>query len=85
MNEGKLDADEAASILAGYDLTNTKWTVTDDGGINLFGIGIDADARVKDQYNNEYSLDELRTMLMKQNDMTKKEATAWIKENIKGV
>ena len=85
VNEGKLDADEAASILAGYDLTNTKWTVTDDGGINLFGIGIDADARVKDQYNNEYSLDELRTMLMKQNDMTKKEATAWIKENIKGV
>lgn len=35
------------------------WTIIDDGGVNWFG-GVDNNAIVKDQYENEYTLGELK-------------------------
>ena len=80
-NKGTITMDEAAEIMADYeyvDLTNRSWQMVDDGGWNWFGAGIDADAKVKDQYGNEYTLSELRKELKK--TMTNKEANAWIKQ-----
>lgn len=59
-------------------ITERDWTMTNDGGWNWFGAGIDADAKVKDQYGNEYSLADLRKELKK--TMTTKEANDWIKK-----
>ena len=39
------------------------WSVVDDGGINWFGIGIDADAIVKAPNGEQIRLDSLRAKL----------------------
>ena len=35
------------------------WTIIDDGGVNWFG-GVDNNAKVRDQYKNEYTLGQLK-------------------------
>lgn len=80
VNQNKIGAEEAANLLAEYgvvDLTDRSWEMIDDGGINWFGIGIDADAKVRDQFNNEYTLAELRKELTK--TMSYSDANAYIK------
>lgn len=81
VNKGNIDREQAVEILNQYgvtDLVNRSWEMVDDGGINFLGIGIDADARVKDENGNEYSLAELRKELKK--TMNNKQANAWIKD-----
>ena len=81
VNAGKLSENEATELLGNYgvvDLMDRSWEMIDDGGVNFLGIGIDADAVVKDQYGNEYTLAELRKELKK--TMTTKEANTWIKK-----
>ena len=80
-NEGKISESEALAILAEHGVVELKdraWEVVDDGGWNWFGMGIDADAKVRDEYGNEYSLGELRKELKK--TMSTKEANKIIKE-----
>lgn len=81
VNDKVIDENQALDILNQYgvtDLTNRNWEMVDDGGWNWFGLGIDTDARVRDEHGNEYSLGELRKELQK--TMTLKEANAWIKK-----
>lgn len=80
VNADKIDDVEAARLLNEYgvvDLVDRSWEMVDDGGINWFGIGIDADAKVSDG-NKTYTLAELRKELTK--TMTTKEANDWIKK-----
>lgn len=78
MNAGKITQEQAEQILDQYgtvDLVNRSWAVTDDGGWNLWGI--DRNAKVKDQFGNEYTLAELKKELKK--TMSNSEATKYIK------
>ena len=58
-------------------LSERDWVLTDDGGINLFGI--DNNAKVKDQYGNEYRLDKLVSALVAEG-MDKKAAKDYVKK-----
>ena len=81
VNEGRITQSQAYEILDEHgvtDLVNRSWEVVDDGGINFLGIGINANARVKDENGKEYSLAELRKELMK--TMTREEANKEIKK-----
>lgn len=81
VNAGNITEAEAMDIIASsgvVDLVNRSWEMVDDGGINWFGIGIDANAKVKDQFGNTYTLAELRKELKK--TMSNKEANEYIKE-----
>lgn len=81
VNAGNITEAEAMDIIASsgvVDLVNRSWEMVDDGGINWFGIGIDANAKVKDQFGNTYTLAELRKELKK--TMSTKEANEYIKE-----
>lgn len=83
VNKGTITEDQAIDILNQHgvtDLVNRTWEVVDDGGINWFGIGIDADAKVSDG-TKTYTLAELRKELQK--TMSYKEATEWIKKKFK--
>ena len=74
-----LNEDVAFALLDKYgvtELTDRTWEMVDDGGINWFGLGIDADAKVSDG-TKTYTLAELRKELKK--TMSNKEANAWIK------
>lgn len=80
VNKGTITEDQAIDILNQYgvtDLVNRTWEVVDDGGINWFGIGIDANAKVSDG-TKTYTLAELRKQLQK--TMSYDEATKWIKQ-----
>ena len=80
VNKGNITQDQAIEILNQHgvtDLVNRSWELVDDGGINWFGVGIDADAKVSDG-TKTYTLAELRKELKK--TMTTKEANAWIKD-----
>ena len=46
------------------DLDQRTWTMVSDGGWNLFGV--DKNAKVKDQYGNPYTLDELVDALVEE-------------------
>ena len=75
-----LDEDVAFALLDKYgvtELTDRTWEMVDDGGLNWFGLGIDADAKVSDG-TKTYTLAELRKELKK--TMSNKEANAWIKD-----
>ena len=81
VNDGVITQDQAYALLDKYgatDLVNRSWELVDDGGMNFLGIGINANAEVKDNLGNEYSLAELRKELKK--TMTHEEATKFIKE-----
>lgn len=58
-------------------LTERTWTVVDKGGNNYFG-GIDNNAIAKDQYGNEYRMDDLYKELKK--TMSAKAAKAYVIE-----
>lgn len=79
VNKGTITQDQAIEILNQHgvtDLVNRSWELVDDGGINWFGMGIDADAKVSDG-TKTYTLAQLRKELKK--TMSTKEANAWIK------
>ena len=81
VNDGVIDVAQAQEILNEHgvtDLVDRSWEMVNDGGWNWFGIGIDADAKVKDETGKVYKLSELRKELEK--TMTRKEANAWIKD-----
>ncbi len=81
VNNGVITEAQAHEILNEHgttDLVNRSWEMVDDGGINWFGIGIDANAKVKDETGKVYKLSELRKELEK--TMTRKEANKWIKD-----
>lgn len=86
--QGLIDEDERADLYAEYKIQEQKgikdrtWTMTDDGGYNWFGIGIDANAKYKDQYGQEYTLGQIRTELKKLG-MSTEDANAWIKDKFK--
>lgn len=77
---GKITETQMAKLYGelATDLTSRSWSVEDDGGINWFGIGIDADAKVKDEHGRIYTLKELRKELQHYNKMSYDEATDWI-------
>jgi peptidoglycan hydrolase-like protein with peptidoglycan-binding domain len=80
VNKGTITEDQAIDILNQHgvtDLVNRTWEVVDDGGINWFGVGIDANAKVSDG-TKTYTLAELRKQLQK--TMSYDEATKWIKQ-----
>ena len=84
VNSGVITESQADGLYATYntgneyvDLNNRKWTMTDDGGVN-WGWGIDNNAKVKDQYGNEYKLKDLQKELEK--TMGKDEAKAYVKK-----
>lgn len=84
VNKGTITEDQAMALLEQYgvtDIVNRKWEMVDNGGINWFGIGIDADAKVRDETGKVYTLAELRKELTK--TMSTKEANAWIKKLMK--
>lgn len=58
--------------------SSSGWKVIDDGGINWFGIGIDANAVVEAPNGKQMSLDKLRSQLQSEG-MTYSQATAIIK------
>lgn len=77
VNHGELTAEQGDALFEKYrkaeeDFKDRTWTQIDDGGINWFW-GVDNNAKVKDEYGNEYRLDELVEKLIEQG-MTKKEA-----------
>lgn len=77
VNRGELTADQGDALFDKYrqaeeDFKDRTWTQIDNGGINWFG-GVDNNAKVKDEYGNEYRLDELVEKLMDQG-MTKEKA-----------
>lgn len=83
VNKGTITEDQAIDILNQHgvtDLVNRTWEVVDDGDINWFGIGIDANAKVSDG-TKTYTLAELRKELQK--TMSYKKATDWIKKKFK--
>lgn len=80
VNAGNITEDTAMEILGQYgvvDLTNRNWEMVDDGGFN-FLWGVDNDAKVRDEYANEYTLKELKKELKK--TMTSSDAKKYIKE-----
>ena len=80
-NDGVITPEQKMTLLDQYgatDLKNRSWEVVKDGGRNWFGIGINANAEVRDEFGNEYSLAELRKELMK--TMTREEANKEIKK-----
>ena len=80
VNAGKITEAEAMELLDDYgvvDLTDRSWEMVDDGGINWFGIGIDSNAKVRDQFGNTYTLAELRKELKK--TMSTSKANEYIK------
>jgi hypothetical protein len=80
VNAGKITEAQAMELLDQYgvvDLVDRSWEMVDDGGWNWFGIGIDANAKVRDQFGNTYTLSELRKELKK--TMTNKQANEYIK------
>lgn len=57
---GKAEGEEG--YVKGYGVlpyNQRTYTVVEDGGVNWFGVGVDANAKVTDQYGNEYTLKEL--------------------------
>ena len=60
------------------------WSVIDDGGINLFGIGIDANAIVEAPNGEKVRLDNLRKKL-KSEGMSTSEANKFIKSLMKNL
>ena len=81
VDDGKITPEQSFDLLDQYgvtDLTNRSWEMVDDGGLNWFGLGIDADAKVRDETGKVYTLSELRKELKK--TMSTKEANAWIKK-----
>jgi hypothetical protein len=68
VNSGNITEEQADYLYSVYEtptqdnsfnaLQNRTWTLVDDGGKNGGG-GIDKDAVVKDQYGNEYTMEEL--------------------------
>lgn len=83
VNQGTIaDMDTATAILEQYgvkDFVDRTWEMIDDGGGNFLGLGIDRNAKVSDG-TKTYTLAELRRLLDRKTDMTRKEATEWIKE-----
>lgn len=82
VNQGTIDLDQSIDILERYgvkDFVNRTWEMIDDGGGNFLGLGIDRNAKVSDG-TKTYTLAELRRLLDRKTDMTRKEATEWIKE-----
>lgn len=80
VNKKTINNEQALEILSQYGITDfvdRTWEKVDDGGINWFGIGIDADAKVSDG-NKTYTLAELRKELEK--TMSRDEANKWIKD-----
>ena len=66
-------------------LKDRVWTVTDNGGVNWFG-GLDNNAYVKDQYNNEYKLKDLVDEMVKDGSFkTAEEAKKWLVDQKFGV
>ena len=73
-----IDDKQADEIMAEYGvvpLTERSWAMTDDGGWNI--LGIDRNAKVIDQFGNEYTLADLKKELKK--TMSNSEATKYIK------
>ena len=83
VNNGTLTEDEADYLYSVYrgeeqaSLTDREWSLVNNGGTNWFG-GIDGNAVVKDQYDNEYTMDDLYDELTK--TMSKSEAKEYIKK-----
>lgn len=78
---GDISYEEMGELMVEYEipsLQNRNWTLSDDGGVNWFW-GIDNNAKVKDQYNNEYSLDKLVDALVSEG-MDKKDAKEYVKK-----
>jgi hypothetical protein len=74
----KYNGKTAGEIAGG--VKDRTWTITDYGKGNL--MGIDKNAEATDQYNNTYSLKDIRRMLKEEYGMTDHQANKWIKENI---
>ena len=85
MNAGNITEEQAMQLLSEYgvvDLVNRTWELAKGGGVDFLNMGINANAEVRDQYGNVYSLADLRKELKNKNGMSNKEANDWIKENI---
>ena len=82
VDSGAITEDEGIALYNTYatpeqlPYNKRTWTVVDKGGNNYFG-GIDNNAIVKDQYDNEYRMDDLYKELKK--TMSAKDAKDYIK------
>lgn len=79
VSSGKLSQAEADRMIDEYlaVLQNREWTMLTDGGTNGLG-GIDRDAIIEDEYENQYTLAELLSELKKAG-MSNKEARQYVK------
>lgn len=92
ISKGVLTEPEGLSILARYGgvfdddellgLKERTWAKTQGGGADFLGMGINRNAKVSDEYGNEYNLATLRKMLMEDYGLTHRQATVWIRDNI---
>ena len=77
---GYITDDEMAALYLEYEIPSLSardWTLSDDGGTNWFW-GVDNNAKVKDQYGNEYRLDKLVDALVAEG-MNKSDAKDYVK------
>ena len=80
---GKITEAQADDLYAQYKqadkvgLSSRTWTVVDDGGVNWFW-GVDNNAKVKDQYGETYTMDQLVDALVAEG-MDKKAAKDYVK------
>ncbi len=77
-SSGKITGDEAERLYEEYaKLENSSWTLVSDGGMNWFW-GIDGNAKVKDEFGNEYTMNGLKSALIKEG-MTSESAKSYVK------
>ena len=78
VDKGYITQEQGAYLMDNYNqgaLENRVWTVESKGGLN-WGGGVDKNAKVKDQYDNVYSMDKLWNDLSK--TMGEDKAEEWI-------
>ena len=85
-NEKYVDNEDGSKTISYKSMLDSTsgWSVIDDGGVNWFGIGIDADAIVKAPNGEQIRLDNLREKL-KSEGMTTSEANNLIKSLMKNL
>ena len=80
VSNGTITEAEALSILKEHgvvELTERSWELIDDGGVNWLW-GVDNNAKVRDEFGNEYTLSELVNELAK--TMSKSAAKDYVKK-----
>ena len=80
-NAGNITEEQMAKLYLENEIPSFQardWSLGKDGGINWFG-GVDGNASVKDEYGNEYTMDQLVAALVSEG-MAKSDAKDYVKK-----